>query len=101
MLHGYFDLPTFYFFEEKNIWTGSLYKYFNYRIIPKKAKPDSEDKSELKVVVWYGTQNYDLADDLIAQYSEDFSAEGLEACIADLTKEFEHFKEIRRTFDLK
>lgn len=35
MLHGYFDLPTFYFFQEKNIWTGSLYTNFNYRITPK------------------------------------------------------------------
>ncbi len=97
MLHGYFDLPTFYFFEEMNIWTGSLYTNFNYRITPKKAKKDTDEKSELKVSVWYGTKCFDLADELIAQYSEDFSAEGLEACIEDLTKEFEHFKEIRRT----
>lgn len=96
MLHGYFDLPTFYFFEEKNIWTGSLYKYFNYRITPKKAAKDSDEKSELKVAVWYGTMCFDMAEELAAQYSEDYSPEGLEACIADLTKEFEHFKSIRK-----
>ena len=92
MLHGYFDLPTFYFFQEKNIWTGSLYTNFNYRITPKK----SDEKSELKVDVWYGKKCFDLAEELVAQYSEEYSAEGLEACIADLTREFEHFKEIRK-----
>ncbi|WP_294472176.1 hypothetical protein [uncultured Ruminococcus sp.] len=97
MLHGYFDLPTFYFFEEGNIWSGSLYTNFNYRIVPKKAKKDSDEKSELKMAVWYGTKCFDMAEELVAQYSEDYSAEGLEACIAHLTKEFEHFKEIRKT----
>lgn len=92
MLHGYFDLPTFYFFEEKNIWTGSLYTNFNYRITPIK----SDEKKELKVDVWYGTKCFDITEKLVAQYSEEYSAEGLEACIADLTKEFEHFKEIRK-----
>ena len=92
MLHGYFDLPTLYFFEEKNIWTGSLYTNFNYRITPIK----SDEKKELKVDVWYGTKCFDITEELVAQYSEEYSAEGLEACIADLTKEFEHFKEIRK-----
>lgn len=96
MLHGYFDLPTFYFFDEKNIWTGSLYNNFNYRITPKKAKKDSDEKSELKVAVWYGKKCFDTAEELVAQYSEEFSPKGLEACIEDLTKEFEHFKEIRK-----
>ena len=96
MLHGYFDLPTFYFFEEGNIWAGSLYTNFNYRIVPKKAKKDSGEESALKLAVWYGTKCFDMADELVAQYTEAYSAEGLEACIADLTKEFEHFKEIRK-----
>ena len=96
MLHGYFDLPTFYFFEEGNIWAGSLYTNFNYRIVPKKVKKDSDEESALKLAVWYGTKCFDMADELVAQYTEAYSAEGLEACIADLTKEFEHFKEIRK-----
>ena len=96
MLHGYFDLPTFHYFEEGNIWTGSLYTNFNYRIAPKKAKKDSDEKSELKVAVWYGTKCFDQAEELIAQFGEEYSEAGLEACIAKLTAEFDRFKEIRK-----
>lgn len=101
MLHGYFDIPTFYYFEEGNIWTGSLYTNFNFRILPKKAKKDTDEKSELKVAIWYGTKSFDQAEELIAQFSEDFSEAGLENCLNKLTAEFEHFKEIRKdlTFD--
>ena len=49
------------------------------------------------MAVWYGTKCFDMAEELVAQYSEDYSAEGLEACLAHLTEEFEHFKEIRKT----
>lgn len=96
MLHGYFDLPTFTFFDEKNVWTGSLYKIFNYRIEPIKRKPDDEEKSELFVRVWYGTQCVDKAEKFEAEYHEDFSAAGLENCIDDLTAEFEKFKQVRK-----
>lgn len=101
MLHGYFDVPTFYYFEEGNVWTGSLYTNFNYRIAPKKAKKGTDEKSELKVAVWYGTKCFDQAEELTAQFSEDFSDDGLKACLEKLTAEFEHFNEIRKdlTFD--
>jgi len=33
MLNGYLDLPTFTFFDFKNIWTGSVFQEFNYRIM--------------------------------------------------------------------
>lgn len=97
MLHGYFDLPTFTFFDEKNIWTGSMFKTFNYRIIPIKYKADEDEKSELHVLVWYGTDCFTKISEFIAEYHEDFSADGLEKCIADLTVEFEKYKLIRRT----
>jgi len=96
LLHGYFDLPTFTFFDEKNIWTGSLYKTFNYRIIPKKRKPEDEEKSELYAVVWYGMMCFDKATEYAAEYHLEFSPEGLEKCIEVLTEEFEKYKKIRR-----
>ncbi|MGN0595360.1 MAG: hypothetical protein ACI4I6_09385 [Hominimerdicola sp.] len=92
MLHGYFDLPTFTFFNEKNIWTGSLYSKFNYRITPVKG-----DESELLVQVWYGTDCYTLVKDFSAEYHEEFSPAGLEKAIEDLTYEFDKYKEIRKT----
>ena len=97
MLHGYFDVPTFTFFDEKNVWSGSLYKYFNYRIVPIKRKPDDDEQSELNVKVWYGLECIDKAKKIEAEYSEEFSEEGLEKCIQILTEEFEKFKEIRRS----
>ena len=101
MQHGYFDVPTFYYFEEGNVWSGSIFTNFSYRIAPKKAKKGTDEKSELKAAVWYGTKCFDQAEELIAQFSEDFSEEGLKSCIEKLTEEFEHFKEIRKnlTFD--
>lgn len=88
MLHGYFDLPTFHFFEEKNIWTGSMYTEFNYRITPVTG-----DEKELLVQVWYGTDNYTLVKDFKAEFHDEFSADGLEKAIKQLTDEFEKFKE--------
>ena len=97
MLHGYFDIPTFTFFDEKNVWSGSLYTNFNYRIVPIKRKADDEKKSELYVSVWYGTKCIDKAEELVAEFHEEFSPEGLENCRKDLTEEFEKFKNIRKS----
>lgn len=99
MLRGHFDIPTFHYFEEGNVWAGSLYTNFNYRIVPKKADKGSDEKSVLKTSVWYGTKCFDQAEELIAQFSEDYSEEGLEKCIEKLNSEFEHFNKIRK--DLK
>ena len=96
MLKGYFDIPAFSFFSQGNIWTGSLYKTFNYRIIPEKAKSDDE-KSCLKVYVWYGTDCFDIVTDFIAQSEEEYSEEGLESARQKLTEEFEKFRKIRKT----
>ncbi len=96
MLHGYFDLPTFTFFDEKNIWAGSLYKYFNYRIVPLKRKADDEKQSELQVKVWYGLECIDKVSKFQAEFSEEFSPKGLDDCISRLTEEFEKFKLVRK-----
>ena len=49
MLHGYIDIPTIYFFEEKNIWTGSVFNEFNYRIMPVENEKGEKEPMEVKV----------------------------------------------------
>ena len=96
MLEGYFDIPAFSFFSQGNIWTGSLYKTFNYRIIPKKAKSE-EEKDCLKVYVWYGLECFDNISDFVAQSDEEFSEDGLKNARQKLTEEFGKFNQIRKT----
>lgn len=91
MLHGYFDIPTFHYFEEKNTWSGSNYTNFSYRI-----DPILGDEKELYVRVWYGTKCVTEVTDFVAEYHEEYSEKGLENVLADLTKEFEKFKLIRK-----
>ncbi len=82
MLHGYFDLPTFTFFNEKNIWTGSIFSEFNYRIFRKKEN----DTDILYSVVWYGKKCFDLIspDEYAAEIREELSPKGLENVIEKL-----------------
>ena len=94
MLHGYFDIPTFHYFEEKNTWSGSNYTNFSYRI-----DPILGDEKELYVRVWYGTKCVTEVTDFVAEYHEEYSEKGLENVLADLTKEFEKFKLIREELE--
>ena len=93
MLHGYFDLPTITFFTQGNIWTGSLYTNFNYRIIP------IDPLKELHSKVWYGTDSYPFVKEFVCEFHEEMTAQGLEKTIEDLTNAFEEFKKIRRTIE--
>lgn len=101
MLKGYFDLPTISFFTQNNIWTGSLYTNFNYRIIPVMIKGDenTEPVNELRSVVWYGTTCYDLIKDFVCEFHEDLTTEGLEKTREHLTEAFEEFKKVRKTVE--
>ena len=42
---SYFDIPKFYYFESKNVFTGSRDQTFNYKITPGEM---------LKVQIWHG-----------------------------------------------
>ena len=48
-----FDIPRIYYFESKNIFTGSR-KDFNFRIVP--------EDGELKVTIWHGFICSELAE---------------------------------------
>ena len=90
MLHGYIDIPTIYFFEEKNIWTGSLFQEFNYRIM----RVDADDKSELYAVIWYGKKCFDLVDksEYVLEMHEELSAEGLEVITDKINTAADEYK---------
>ncbi len=101
MLKGYFDLPTITFFTQKNIWTGSLYTNFNYRITPVNIKEDENTPAlkELHSQIWYGTQSFPFVKEFVCEFHEEMTAEGLEKTIADLTEAFEQFKKVRKTVE--
>lgn len=101
MLNGYFDLPTITFFTQKNIWTGSLYTNFSYRITPinKPAEDDKPAVKELFTQVWYGTQCYNNVKEFVCEFHEDMTAEGLEKTREHLTGAVEEFKKIRKTIE--
>ncbi len=89
MLHGYLDLPTFTFFDFKNIWTGSVFQEFNYRIMYK----SKDDADYLYGVIWLGKKCFDLIDpkDYICEFYEDFSPEGLETLTAKINEKAEEY----------
>lgn len=99
MLKGYFDLPTITFFTQKNIWTGSLFTDFSYRITPINIKGDENTPAlkELHTQVWYGTQCFSLVKEFVCEFHEPMTAEGLEKTIAHLTEAVEQYKKDRKT----
>ncbi|MGN1133082.1 MAG: hypothetical protein ACI4RN_01355 [Oscillospiraceae bacterium] len=96
MLHGYIDIPTIYFFEEKNVWTGSIYDNFNYKIIPQQK----DDKKELFAVVWNGKKCFELItpDDYIIEMHEELTAEGLDKITERINKAIQDFKDNNYSF---
>lgn len=62
-----FDIPNLYYFQSKNMFTGSR-KAFNFKIVP---------DGELKVCTWHGFINSELAE---IEHEADFpmTAEGFE-----------------------
>lgn len=90
MLHGYIDIPTIYFFEEKNIWTGSIFEEFNYRIMAVK----NDEKSELYSVIWYGKKCFDLIDkaDYAYEFHEELTAGGLSVLTEKINSAIDEYK---------
>lgn len=87
MYHGYIDVPTFAYFDFGNIWSGSLLKDFNYKIIPK-AK---DEPPVLKVVIWYGSLCLELST-VAEEFEEEFSAEGYERVIERLNEKIDAYR---------
>lgn len=75
MKYGFIDVPTIYFFEEKNIFTGSCLEDFSFRIFNKKLEDES---SELCCVVWDGKATYGDTTDFKLELHEPLTQEGLD-----------------------
>lgn len=67
-----FDIPGFTYFQEKNIYTGSVNNIFNYKISP---------GEKLNIIIWKG--KFCLAktpeEDIVAQEDFEMNSDGLTA----------------------
>lgn len=90
MLHGYLDLPTFTFFDFKNIWTGSVFQEFNYRIMYR----SNDGADELYGVIWLGKKCFDLInpEEYICEFHEEYSAEGLDSLTIKINEKAEEYR---------
>ena len=90
MLHGFIDVPTLSFWAEGNIWTGSMFQTFNYRI----SKEKKDETTYFRTVVWYGMKCFDLipAEEYVHDISEEFSDEGLNKIIDFLNEKVAEYK---------
>ena len=89
MLHGYFDLPTFVFYSQGNVWVGSMYTNFSYKIDVN--KPEEGDKA-MRLRIWYGTQSVEYVEDFVFTQEFAYSKEGYEELIKVLNDRFEVYK---------
>jgi hypothetical protein len=89
MLHGYFDVPTIAFFEQGNVWAGSMHTNFSYKI----DMPENDEGSKcLRLRIWYGTESYDLVKEFVHESTYTFTAEGYEELIRVLNEQFDVFR---------
>ena len=89
MLNGYFDLPTFVFYSQGNVWVGSMYTNFSYKIDVN--KPEEGDKT-MRLRIWYGTQSVEYVEDFVFTQEFAYSKEGYEELIKVLNDRFEVYK---------
>ena len=78
-----FDIPRIYYFESKNIFTGSR-KDFNFRIVPK--------DEELQVTIWHGFICSELTEPE-ASASFALSTEGHEEMLRWLEERYQNGRE--------
>ncbi len=89
MLHGYFDLPTFTFFDQGNVWVGSMYTNFSYKI---DFLIEEKKKTAFRLRIWFGTQSVEYVDDFVFEKEFPFTAEAYDELIGVLNEQFELFK---------
>ena len=77
------------FFDSGNVWAGSMYTDFSYKI---DYLTDEKKKTDLRLRIWYGTQSIEYVEKFEYEKTFAFSDEGLEALIGELNAEFEKYK---------
>lgn len=78
-----FDIAKFNYFKSGNVFTGSK-ETFNFRI--------AGEEEKLAVAVWYGMFCYQKSK-IVSRNEFEFSADGLNAAIEWLEKEYDLYKE--------
>ena len=86
MYHGHIDVPTFAYFDFGNVWTGSVFGSFNYRIEPQ----PKTDPPRLAVSIWYGGLCFDKSEPA-ESFEEDFSPEGYSRTIDRLNEMIDRY----------
>ena len=77
MATKHFDIPDFHFFEEKNIFSGSMSKHFNYKI-------------------WYGEKCFSCTpeSEIVAELTLDFVPESVEKIDLWLKEQYEIYAKV-------
>lgn len=85
MAEKIFDIPGFSYFAEKNHYSGSALKYFNFKIWY---------GEEFVVKVWYGKTCYSCtpAEEIAGEFTAEFSPESLPKIEKWLTEQLEAYK---------
>ncbi|MBE6836395.1 MAG: hypothetical protein E7509_00120 [Ruminococcus sp.] len=85
MAESIFDIPGFTFFAEKNNFSGSALKTFNYKIWY---------GEQFTVKVWYGVNCYSCTDEseIVAEMTAEFIPESLKEIKVWLEGQLEIFK---------
>ena len=99
MYHGYIDVPTFAYYEFGNVWTGSVFGEFNYRITPKKPPkpkkgeeaPAEQEPPCLLAEIWYGKFCCDVSEKA-ETIKEDYSDEGYGRIIDALNERIKKYR---------
>ena len=81
-----FDIPSFTYFSEKNIYSGSASRTFNYKIWYGET---------FAAKVWYGYNAFESTpeDEIIGEFQAEFSENGLEQIKDWLVKQYDSFKQ--------
>ena len=79
------DIPEKYYFEAKNVFSGSGNRGdFNFRLDPVK------ESGKLNLIIWYGKLAYNLSE-IVFDESYEMSAEGYDQAVSRLDEEFEKY----------
>lgn len=87
MATKHFDIPDFHFFEEKNIFSGSMSKHFNYKIWY---------GEQFIVKVWYGEKCFSCTpeSEIVAELTLDFVSESVEKIDLWLKEQYEIYAKV-------
>ena len=95
MMYGLIEMPNFKYLKNGNIWTGSMYREFNFKIYPLKK----DEPPELKTIIWFGKKSIDNVseEEYYKILHHEFSEAGFDKLMEDLNAEIKEFGKTHRT----